>query len=35
MQDCMASWDAGTHMSKTDWRRVCSYTLRDRPDLAR
>ncbi len=27
MQDCMAIWDKGTHMTKDQWRRTCKTTL--------
>ena len=27
MQDCMAIWDKGTHMTKQQWRRSCKTTL--------
>lgn len=25
--DCMSFWDAGTHMSKSEWRLTCERTL--------
>jgi len=28
MNDCMAIWDKGTHMTKAQWRRTCKTTLR-------
>ncbi len=31
MPECMAAWDAGTHMNKTKWREVCARTLKDAP----
>jgi hypothetical protein len=31
--DCMAIWDPGTHMTKKQWRRTCSNTLEELPDL--
>jgi hypothetical protein len=31
--DCMAIWDKGTHMTKKQWRRTCSNTLEELPDL--
>lgn len=27
VEDCMAIWDAGTHMTKTQWRRTCNSLL--------
>ena len=27
LQECMALWDAGTHMSKTEWRAACKRTM--------
>lgn len=27
LADCMAFWDAGTHMSKPEWRQACQRTL--------
>jgi len=27
MNDCMAIWDKGTHMTKAQWRRSCKTTL--------
>jgi hypothetical protein len=35
MTSCMNAWDAGTHMTKAQWRRVCSNTLSDRKSLLR
>jgi hypothetical protein len=26
LADCMSYWDAGTHMSKAEWRRTCQRT---------
>ena len=26
LAQCMAYWDAGTHMSQTEWRRACVRT---------
>lgn len=33
MKSCMEAWDAGTHMTKKDWRRVCANTLSDRRSM--
>jgi hypothetical protein len=30
LADCMSYWDAGTHMSKAEWRRTCQRTLNGR-----
>lgn len=27
VQECMAIWDKGTHMTKDQWRRSCRTTL--------
>jgi len=27
MEECMAVWDKGTHMTKAQWRRSCKTTL--------
>jgi hypothetical protein len=27
LADCMGMWDAGTHMSKVEWREACARTL--------
>jgi hypothetical protein len=27
LADCMSFWDAGTHMSKSEWRLTCQRTL--------
>ena len=35
MTSCMQVWDAGTHMTKAQWRRVCANTLSDRKSLLR
>ena len=35
MTSCMQAWDAGTHMTKAQWRRVCANTLSDRKSLLR
>jgi hypothetical protein len=29
--DCIAMWDAGTHMTKKQWRRTCQRQLDDMP----
>jgi hypothetical protein len=30
LADCMAFWDAGTHMSKREWQLTCQRTLNGR-----
>jgi hypothetical protein len=36
LQDCMALWDAATHMSKQEWKAACKRTMVfDFPDEAR
>lgn len=30
LEGCIASWDAGTHISKEDWREICLRELRAR-----
>ena len=32
-QDCLDTWDKGTHMTKKEWRRTCERTVRDYPEL--
>jgi hypothetical protein len=27
IEECMALWDAKTHMTKEEWRRTCRRTL--------
>jgi hypothetical protein len=27
LQDCMALWDAATHMSKQEWKAACKRTM--------
>jgi hypothetical protein len=27
LQDCMALWDAGAHMSKPEWKTACKRTM--------
>jgi hypothetical protein len=31
--DCMDSWDKGTHMTKRQWRRTCRTSMKDVPSL--
>jgi hypothetical protein len=32
-EDCMDSWDKGTHMTKRQWRRTCLTSMKDFPSL--
>jgi hypothetical protein len=27
LEQCMASWDAGTHITKANWRKICERQL--------
>ena len=29
LDQCMATWDAGTHISKSKWREICKRQLND------
>jgi hypothetical protein len=31
LEDCMAIWDRGTHMTKREWRRTCNTQLDEDP----
>jgi hypothetical protein len=33
LEDCMAIWDRGTHMTKTEWRRTCNTQLDEDPSF--
>jgi hypothetical protein len=33
-QDCLDTWDKGTHMTKLEWRRSCERTIREYPELS-
>jgi hypothetical protein len=30
LDQCMGTWDAGTHISKSKWREICIRQLKDR-----
>lgn len=30
IENCMALWDAGTHMTKSEWRRTCEGVAKER-----
>jgi hypothetical protein len=33
LDDCIAIWDKGTHMTKDQWKRTCKNSLEDLPGL--
>jgi len=33
LQDCIAIWDKGTHMTPDQWKRTCKNSLEDLPGL--
>jgi hypothetical protein len=33
LADCMGFWDAGTHMSKGEWRAACKRSMKEFPDV--
>jgi hypothetical protein len=33
LEECMAIWDAGTHITKRKWREICKRQLKERADL--
>ncbi len=32
LEECMAIWDAGTHITKTKWREICKRQIKERAD---
>ncbi len=30
LEDCIAIWDAGTHITKSKWREICQRQLKER-----
>jgi hypothetical protein len=35
LADCVAIWDAGTHITKSKWREICQRQLKERgPQLS-
>jgi hypothetical protein len=30
LEDCMATWDEGTHISKSNWRDICHRQIKER-----
>jgi hypothetical protein len=35
LEQCMSTWDAGTHITKSKWREICQRQLRDQATDAR
>jgi hypothetical protein len=35
LQSCIARWDAGTHMSKAQWRETCQRVSNERGEFLR
>jgi hypothetical protein len=33
IEECMAIWDAGTHMTKQEWRTTCERSLSQSPTI--
>jgi hypothetical protein len=33
LDDCIAIWDKGTHMTREQWKRTCKNSLEDLPGL--
>jgi hypothetical protein len=33
LQDCLETWDAGTHMTKRQWEETCRRTLMEHPTV--
>lgn len=33
VEECMKLWDAGTHMTKREWRVTCERSLRESPTV--
>lgn len=33
LDDCIAIWDKGTHMTRDQWKRTCKNSLEDLPGL--
>jgi hypothetical protein len=34
LDECMATWDSSTHMSKELWRTTCEQSLREYPKVS-
>jgi hypothetical protein len=35
LEQCIATWDAGTHISPSKWREICKRQLKDRDAMYR
>jgi hypothetical protein len=35
LEQCMNTWDTGTHITKSKWREICQRQLKDRDDMYR
>lgn len=35
LEQCMNTWDAKTHITKSKWREICQRQLKDREDMYR
>ena len=35
LEQCMNTWDTGTHITKSKWREICQRQLKDREDMYR
>jgi hypothetical protein len=35
LKQCIATWDAGTHISPSKWREICKRQLKDRDAMYR
>ena len=33
LEECMAIWDAGTHITKSKWREICQRQINERADM--
>ncbi len=35
LEQCMNTWDTGTHITKSKWREICKRQLKDRDEMYR
>ena len=35
LEQCMNTWDTGTHITKSKWREICQRQLKDRENMYR
>ena len=35
LEQCMNTWDTGTHITKSKWREICQRQLKDREEMYR